>query len=196
MADERGFLVQGVSAEGGVMAVGGLYRGGRNPRPLFAKALRSFTVQGSVDAFFVDYRLAALVREVASANVIAAGASIRLPRLADGGGVIGGPHRPAGVAAGLVEEIASGLFCIALPGRYGVAAVLDAERAGAVATILQAGTLLNGKRAVERLCADLADLSAAFVLTADGSVPGQTGCVAVWCSGRLESVVFEKHVPL
>lgn len=185
----RGFLRQGRTREGHPLAVGGLYTGTDDPSPLFAAGIAAFSPRNSRDPFFVDYLLADHIRRAAPASVAAAGASLAIPGLEGGGGVIGSPSLPPASATGTMERIGSGLHCLSLPGRFGLAAAVREEHAPALETRLTGELPITTKEQAETLCREIARHASAFVFAADGCVTGQTGCVAVWCDGELRLVM-------
>ncbi|SBV99243.1 hypothetical protein KL86DPRO_11547 [uncultured delta proteobacterium] len=185
----RGFLCQGRTQEGHPLAMGGLYTGTDDPSPLFAASIAAFSPRNSRDPFFVDYLLAEHIRRIAPASVAAAGASLAVPGLEGGGGVIGSPSLPSASATGAMEQIGPDLYCLSLPGRFGLAAAAREEHAPALETLLTGESpIVTGEQA-EKLCREIARHASAFVFAADGCVPGQTGCVAVWCGGELRLVM-------
>ena len=186
----RGFLCYGQTLEGGLLAVGGLYTGTDDPSPLFAASIAAFSPRGSRDPFFVDYLLADHIRRAAPSSVLAAGASLMIPGLEGGGGVIGSPALPSASATGAMEIVGPGLYCLSLPGKFGVTAAAREEHATILETLLTGEPPVRTEKQAKNLCREIARHASAFVFAADGCVTGQTGCVAVWCNEELRLIML------
>lgn len=179
MDDPRIFLCRGRTRDGLLMAVGGLYEGGSKPETIFRERMPLFSTRDSTDGFFVDCLLAEFVGTYAPSNVLAAGASIHVPGMNDGGGVIGSPVIESASASGALEELVPGLYCLALPGRFGAAFMCDAAQASVIAGLLEQASTAS-PASMNTLLAQLEARVDAYIFCADGSRNDQMGGVAVF----------------
>lgn len=181
MDEPRIFLCRGRTQDGLLMAVGGLYAGesDRDPETVFREEVPRFSTRGSTDGFFVDYLLAEFIRTHAPGTILVAAASIHVPGMDEGGGVIGSPAIEPASASGNLEELAPGLYCLALPGRFGAAFMCDAAQASVVAGLLTRASTAT-PTSLSTLLTQLEASADAYIFCADDSRSGQIGGVAVF----------------
>lgn len=139
------------------------------------------------DISVIDQALAALLDTLDRADVLVAGASAVVPRLAERlaaspwrtGGVIGVPGSPPEAAGEALELLDSGLYLFAAPGGPGFAAAASAGDARRLAALAKTGASASALLAALRSLAP-----EGYLLVCDGMGSGTQGLLAAGAAGE------------
>lgn len=166
------FTVKAVTKNNKTILLCGMCKDGYKKKcvNLYLSGIENAFLPETVDEYFLDYALMQLVVNISPEFVVAVGASIGVPGVAQrSGGIIGDPFSKAQSAEDEIDDLGNGLFEVAFAGRFGAVFKGDKIKAQAIKKEFEKLIFINSRVGVKKAVDFLDMLTNEYIFVSDGS---------------------------